>query len=74
MSALVMIMCQLAMIFSILFFMRSEIRQALEKPPEIHTHYLLPKRAQCALKQMFLKNKDGFVQAVDRMVCHWEMK
>jgi hypothetical protein len=38
-------------------------------------YYLLPDDGSCAVKEMFFKDKHGVVQeAVDRMVCHWDLR
>lgn len=39
---------------------------------ERHYHYLLPKHAQCAVKEMYFKTDNGEMLKSTRQVCHWE--
>ena len=67
----------IAMIFSSfmilggsLWALRNDIK-ALNR--ETQVHWMLPPKAECAIKVMYLKFPDG-TKPIDRMVCHWSME
>lgn len=41
---------------------------------ETQVHWMLPPKAECAIKVMYFRNKNNIKYPADRMVCHWTMK
>ena len=68
-NAVVTILCFLTLLYG-LSLLQTDIK-ALNR--ETQVHWMLPPKAECAIKVMYLKFPDG-TKPIDRMVCHWSME
>ena len=60
----------LGLFIIVLTFMLMVINYKIDE--RVDVHWILPRHADCAVKLMYLKDKDGKQIPSSRMVCHWK--
>lgn len=85
----IIIIFLLAAIVVLQYFIVEDIAEAMKQKPQVINHYLLPKDATCAVKEMLFRDSQNNIIKSTRKVCefkspdqndptkglcHWELK